>query len=117
MTEFVKFLARRELVTTGLSQFNNRPESFRAWQSLFLNTTKYLDISPSEELDLLTKWLGKESGHYVNRICLMHVNNPQIALRKDKYFPTIVNKLLIDSILCNVPLKINQRWKNSLSLS
>ncbi len=31
MTEFVKFLAHRELVTTGLSQFNDRPESFRAW--------------------------------------------------------------------------------------
>lgn len=82
MAEFVKFLARRELVTTGLSQFNDRPEGFRAWQSSFLNATKDLDISPSEELDLLTKWLGKESGHYVNRIRLMHVNNPQIALRK-----------------------------------
>ncbi len=75
LTEFVKFLARRELVTTGLSQFNDRPESFRAWQSSFLNVIKDLDISPSGELDLLTKWLGKESDHYVNRIRLMHVNN------------------------------------------
>ncbi|XP_067279227.1 uncharacterized protein [Pseudorasbora parva] len=82
MTEFVKFLARRELVTTGLRQFDDRPESFRAWQSSFLNAIKELDISASEELDLLTKWLGKESGHYVNRIRLMHVNNPQVALRK-----------------------------------
>lgn len=82
MTEFVKFLARRELVTTGLRQFDDRPESFRAWRSSFLNAIKELDISASEELDLLTKWLGRESGHYVNRIRLMHVNNPQVALRK-----------------------------------
>lgn len=82
MIEFVKFLGRHELVTTGLNQFNDRPESFRAWQSSFLNAIKDLDISPSKELDLLTKWLGKESGHYVNRIHLMHVNNPQLALKK-----------------------------------
>lgn len=48
MTDFVRYLARRELVITGLNQFDDLPESFRAWQSSFLNAIKGLDISASE---------------------------------------------------------------------
>ena len=60
MMDFAKFLARRELVTTGLTKFDDTPENFRAWQSSFLNATQGLGITYSEELDLLVKWLGKE---------------------------------------------------------
>lgn len=31
MTAFVSFLAQHELVTTGLLQFNDQPESYSAW--------------------------------------------------------------------------------------
>ena len=82
MADFVKYLARRELVTTSLNQFDDQPESFRAWQSSFLNAIRGLDLSPSEELDLLTKWLGKESSNHVRRMRQVHVNNPGAALRK-----------------------------------
>lgn len=33
MTDFVRFFARRELVSTGLLQFDDRSESFRAWRA------------------------------------------------------------------------------------
>lgn len=32
MIDFAKYLARRELVTTGLTKFDDQPKSFRAWQ-------------------------------------------------------------------------------------
>lgn len=32
MTDFVRYLARRELVTTGLIQFNDQPYSYKAWK-------------------------------------------------------------------------------------
>lgn len=80
MTDFVKYLARRELVTTGLIQFDDRPESFRAWQSSFHNAIRDLGLSASEELDLLTKWLGKESSCHVRTIRQVHVNHPSAAL-------------------------------------
>lgn len=83
MTDFVKYLTRRWLVTTGLNQFDDQPDSFRVWQSPFLNAIKGLDLSDSEELDLLTKWLGKESSQHVRRICQVHVNDPDAALRKE----------------------------------
>lgn len=34
----------------------------------------------SEELDLLVKWLGKESSEHVKRIGAVHVTNPRAAL-------------------------------------
>ncbi len=78
--DFAKFIARRELVTTGLTKFDDNPENFRAWESSFINATQDLQLSASEELDLLVKWLGKESSDNVRRIRAVYVTNPQAAL-------------------------------------
>ena len=56
MIDFAKYLGRMELVTTGLTKFG-------------------------EELDLLVKWLGKESSEHIKRIRAVHVTNPEAALR------------------------------------
>lgn len=80
MTDFAKFLVRRELVTTGLSKFDDTPESFRAWQSSFLNATRDVGLTYGEQLDLLVKWLGKESSEHINRICAAQATNRQAAL-------------------------------------
>ncbi|XP_035995613.1 uncharacterized protein LOC110368714 isoform X1 [Fundulus heteroclitus] len=81
MTDFAKFLARRELITTGLFKFDDTPESFRAWQSSFLNATQDIDLTCSQELDLLVKWLGKESSEHVKRIRAVYTTNPKAALQ------------------------------------
>ncbi len=81
MTDFVRFFARRELVSTGLLQFDDRPESFRAWRASFLNAIRGLDLSPSEEMDLLVKWLGNESAGHARRIRAVNVNQPERGLR------------------------------------
>ena len=82
VNDFAKYLARRELVNTGLTEYDDRPESFRAWQSSFTNATKDLGLTASEELDLLVKWLGKESSQHVRRIRAVHINEPRAALKK-----------------------------------
>ncbi|XP_057207743.1 uncharacterized protein LOC130565176 [Triplophysa rosa] len=81
MLDFARFLARRELVTTGLTKFDDNAENFRAWESSFFNATQDLQLSASEELDLLVKWLGKESSDHVKRIRAVYVTNPQAALQ------------------------------------
>ncbi len=81
MMDLVKFLARRELVSSGLTRFDDRPESYRAWRSSFINTIKDLGLTASEELDLLSKWLGKESSEYVRRLRAVHIGNPDTALK------------------------------------
>lgn len=48
MIDFAKFLVHRELVTTGLTKFDDSPENFRAWQSSFFNATQGLGLTYSE---------------------------------------------------------------------
>ncbi|XP_054872108.1 uncharacterized protein LOC129350233 [Amphiprion ocellaris] len=81
MADFARFLARRELITTGLFKFDDTPENFRAWRSSFLSATADVDLTYSQELDLLVKWLGKESSEHVKRIRAVYSTNPKAALQ------------------------------------
>lgn len=47
----------------------------------FENTIRGLDLTPSEEMDLLFRWLGKESAEHVEQIRAIHINNPLAGLR------------------------------------
>ncbi|XP_056273067.1 uncharacterized protein LOC130195510 [Pseudoliparis swirei] len=80
ISDFVRYFARRELVATGLLHFNDRPQNYRAWKRSFQNATKGLDLTPSEEMDLLFKWLGKESAEHVEHIRAIHINRPAAGL-------------------------------------
>lgn len=53
-----RYLARRDLVSTSLYQFDDRPESYKAWRSSFYNATADIGLTAIEMLDLLIKWLG-----------------------------------------------------------
>ncbi|KAE8628499.1 hypothetical protein XENTR_v10000047 [Xenopus tropicalis] len=79
--DFAKFFARRELITKGLVKFNDRPEGFRAWRSSFQNTIRDLDLSYSEEIDLLIKYLGTESAEHAKRIRVININHPETGLK------------------------------------
>ena len=82
ITDFVRYVARRELVATGLVQFNDKPQNYRAWKRSFQNATVDLDLSPSEEMDLLLKWLGKESAEHVEQIRAVHINHPEVGVAR-----------------------------------
>ncbi|KAI4892131.1 hypothetical protein NFI96_008825, partial [Prochilodus magdalenae] len=82
MSDLTRFLARRELLTGGLTKFNDEPGDFWAWKSSFENVTQGLHFNASEELDLLTKWLGAESSQHAKRLRAAHVNNPSFGLAK-----------------------------------
>ncbi|CAN2390438.1 zinc finger [Pristimantis euphronides] len=79
--DFAKFFARRELVAKGLVKFSDRAENYRAWRSSFLNAIRGLELSCSQELDLLVKWLGNESAEHARRIRDINVNYPDIGLK------------------------------------
>ncbi|XP_037509614.1 uncharacterized protein LOC119386370 [Rhipicephalus sanguineus] len=71
----LKFLCRKDLVSTGLTKFDDRPENFRAWKSSFKGVIRDVDLSAQEELDLLIKWLGPESSRQVWRLKSVHVDD------------------------------------------
>lgn len=77
-----QYLARRDLVTSGLYQFDDKPENFCAWQSSFIDVVAEVQLTASQELDLMTKWLGKESSQQVRRMRSVYVNDPSQTLRK-----------------------------------
>lgn len=69
-------------MNSGLHQFDDRPESYWSWKSSFVNAIVELNLTASEELDLLTKWLGKESSEHVRRIRSVHIASPTIGLQQ-----------------------------------
>lgn len=77
-----QYMARRDLITSGLYQYDDKPENFRAWLSSFTGATADVHLTPTQELDLMTKWLGKESSSQIKRIRSVYVNNPAVALQK-----------------------------------
>ncbi|CAE1275879.1 unnamed protein product [Acanthosepion pharaonis] len=81
-SDLVRYFTRRELITTGLPPFNDRPEDYRAWKRSFQSAIRHLGLTYSEEMDLLVKWLGKESGEHARRLRSAHLNHPERGLMR-----------------------------------
>ena len=77
-----EYFARKDLVTQGLTEFDDCPENFRAWRLSFKNATKNVRLTPSEEMDLLVKWTGPTSRDTAKKIRSVHINDPASGLRQ-----------------------------------
>ncbi|XP_031749223.1 uncharacterized protein LOC101730954 [Xenopus tropicalis] len=105
MSDLVRFMARREMITSGLVQFDEKPENYRAWKASFKNAIEDLHLSYKEETDLLVKWLGPESSRQVKGIRAVYVNDSckglQMSwqrLNEDYGAPEKIEKSLWDRI-------------------
>ncbi|XP_043977905.1 uncharacterized protein LOC122833959 [Gambusia affinis] len=78
--EITKYLTRREMLSSGLLQFDDHPENYWSWKMSFQNAIKDLNVTAQEELDLMVKWLGAESGQQAKRIRSANVFSPTVAL-------------------------------------
>lgn len=61
INELAKYLALSQLVTSGLTTYDDQPINYRAWKATFYTAIAGLDLSAGEELNLLMKYLGKKS--------------------------------------------------------
>ncbi|TKS65471.1 hypothetical protein D9C73_028149 [Collichthys lucidus] len=82
VSDLAVLLSRRDLLTAGLTVFDNRPETYVAWKSMFHNAIRDLNLKCCEELDLLTRWLSGESLQHALRIRAVHVSNPEAGLER-----------------------------------
>lgn len=82
ISDIARFLARRDLLTGGLRRFSDKAGDYWGWKSSFENAICDLNLTASEELDLLIKWLGTESVQYAYRLRAVHINNPSEGLAK-----------------------------------
>lgn len=81
ISDLAKFLTRSQLVTSGLSRFDDQPENYLSWRSTFTSVLQGLDISANDEVDLLIKWLGPESSQLARRMKSVSIGHPSAALR------------------------------------
>ena len=81
MTDLAEYLICKEVVSSGLLKFDDRPENYWAWKASFANSTIDLNLSAQEEMDLLTKWLGPQSTEKAKRIRAVHIYNVSLGLQ------------------------------------
>ena len=81
-TEMSKFLVKKDLLFSRLTSFSDAPEEYVTWKTGFLQITKEMGVSNSEEIDLLVKWLGIDSRRHAISIKTSYVGNPSNPLVK-----------------------------------
>ncbi|XP_052069035.1 uncharacterized protein LOC127708232 [Mytilus californianus] len=81
-SEITRFLLRKDLLFSRLTSFNDRAESFHSWKASFKNVTDELQVSDSEHIDLLIKWLGPESAKHAISIRASNANNPTKGIQR-----------------------------------
>lgn len=79
--DLTKFLLNNDLLISCHTPFDDQPQTFIFWKAQFELIIKGLKATNTEELDLLTKWLGPTSSKYAASITSSNVSNPAEALR------------------------------------
>ena len=104
-TDLGKYLMRRELVSSGLLKFDDKPKNYWAWKASFISSNDDLKLSAREELDLLCKWLGPSSSEQAKRIRAVHIHNAPTGLKmlwqrlKDVYgSPEVIENALLRKV-------------------
>lgn len=79
--DLARFLARSQVITSGLTKFDDTPEHYQAWRASFISAIEPLGLTPNEEVDLMVKWLGKESSEHAARVRAVNVDQPMNGLK------------------------------------
>ena len=80
--EFGQYLSKKDLLLTRFQKFNDDPVNYHLWRTTFKSICDELSVSPQEEIDLLTKWLGPESSKQTISLRLSNLHNPDGGLAK-----------------------------------
>lgn len=81
-SDFTRFLLKKDLLMSRLSNFNDRAEQYPTWKTSFRSVMDDLGVGPQEEIDLLVKWTGPESQRHVLSIKSANAKNPSKGLRR-----------------------------------
>lgn len=60
-SDFTKFVPKKDLLLTRLTNFDDKPETYASWKNSFKNIMDELGVTPVEEVHLLVIWLLKDS--------------------------------------------------------
>lgn len=82
MTEFTKFLVKKDLLMSRLTKYDDNPMLYVSWKLNFKGIMKELGTTATEELDLIVRWLGPASSKQANSIRACNADNPALAVKK-----------------------------------
>ncbi|XP_071492621.1 uncharacterized protein [Diadema antillarum] len=82
VSDISNVLLRKELVSSGLVKFNDRAFSYRSWKATLGRVITELQLTQSQEMGLIMKWLGKESSQLVSAIHDIHVDRPNVGVSR-----------------------------------
>ena len=77
-----KMMARKDVVLSRLIKYNDSPVQYLSWKQTFKDVMSELSVTPSEELDLMIKWLGPDSCRQAESMKTASAGNHIEALRK-----------------------------------
>lgn len=82
MTDLTRYIMKKDLILSRLSEFNDEPRRYFVWKSGFKRICVELQLNRTEELDLLCRWLGPESSAQANSLRSANCSNETEAIRK-----------------------------------
>lgn len=71
-----RFLLRKEVMMSRLVTFTDQSTAYHSWKSTFKAIVNEIGATPSEEIDLLIKWLGSTSRKYAISLKNAYITNP-----------------------------------------
>ena len=74
------YLRWKEMLFKRVYEFNDKAEAYHVWKATFLRTMSEINVNAADHVDLLTKWLGKNSKETARRIRQANPNNPERAM-------------------------------------
>ncbi|XP_033752106.1 uncharacterized protein LOC117335931 [Pecten maximus] len=78
--DLTRFLLKKDLLLSRLTNFDDRPESYQTWKSSFKSIMADLNVTPRDEMDLLEKWCGPESKRHVVSLKASNFGFPERGL-------------------------------------
>ncbi|XP_033733157.1 uncharacterized protein LOC117322392 [Pecten maximus] len=80
--ELTKFLMKRDLLLSRFTQFSDEPQRYTLWKNSFKNLIRELEVTATEELDLLIRWLGPESTQQALSLRAAHTHDERLAITR-----------------------------------
>ena len=121
--EITKFLLRKDLLFSRLTNYDDRPETYYAWKASFKCITEELSVTDSEQIDLMVKWLSPESSKQARSIRACNAENPSKGLTllwkrlDDRYGSPEMMEASLKKKLENFPKLSNKDHKRLYELS
>ena len=82
MKPCIDFMARRELIANRVERFDDQPGNYHIWKESFQNMIRHVNITPSEELSLISEYTTKNSKKLVQQLRSAYIRNPAKGVKE-----------------------------------